>query len=187
MAVDAKLKHFLTTQNISFTHRKHPAVYTAQEIAAAQHVSGKQLAKCVLIKTERGPHLAVLPAAQLIDLGKLKKVLKVKHLSIAREADIKAAFPDIETGAMSPFGNLYNVPTVVDARLAECPEITCNAGSHTDTFTLHYRDFERVAKPKVGSFALEVAARRTPSKRPTAAKPKRRTTPTKKRPTRRKK
>ena len=162
MAISSRLKTFLAKHKIKYKTRKHPTAYTAQEIAAAQHVSGKQLAKCVLVNTDKGYFLAVLPAIELVDLAKLKKLLRVKKLSLASEADIRRLFPDVDVGAMSSFGNLYDVPTVMDKALADAEEIVCNAGSHAETITLRYRDFEKWAAPRVGSFGLPVAkARKT--------------------------
>ena len=175
MAVSAKLQAFLDASNVKYAAAKHPAVYTAQEIAAAQHVPGRQLAKCVLVKTDRGAVLSVLPAVHLIDLKKLKTVLGAKTLTIAKEADIKERFPDVEVGAMSPFGNLYNVPVVADRALEEAEYIVFNAGSHTDTIKMRYQDFVRLAKPTVGSFGQPFGGK--PSGKKKGAAPTRRQRP----------
>ena len=175
MAMSAKLQAFLDTAKVKYTPAKHPVVYTAQEIAAAQHVPGRQLAKCVLVKTDRGVVLAVLPAVHLIDLKKLKAVLGATALTIAKEADIKERFPDVEVGAMSPFGNLYTVPVVVDRALEESEHIVFNAGSHTDTIKMRYQDFARLAKPKAGSFGQPIGGKAKGKKG--GAKPARRQRP----------
>ena len=175
MAISERLKAFLEGSHVKYTTAKHPVVYTAQEIAAAQHVPGRQLAKCVLVKTDHGPTLAVLPAMYLIDLKKLKAVLGAKTLTIAKEADIKEQFLDVEVGAMSPFGNLYQVPVVVDRVLGESEEIVFNAGSHTDTIKIRYRDFAALAKPRVGAFGQPISAPALKKKKagPRAARSKR--------------
>ena len=152
MAVSEQLKAFLRASKITYAAAKHPVVYTAQEIAAAQHVPGRQLAKCVLVIADRGPVLAVLSAIARVDLKRLKALLRAKTLSIAKEADIKRSFPDVEVGAMSPFGNLYGVPVAVDRTLGASEEIVFNAGSHTDTIKMRYRDFAALVKPKTGAF-----------------------------------
>ena len=156
MRISEKLKSFLDASKVRYTVARHPVAYTAQEIAAAQHVPGRQLAKNVLVKTERGPLLAVLPAIHLIDLKKLKALLGVKQLTIGKESDIKQHFPDVEVGAMSPFGNLYGVPVVVDQALGEAEEIVFNGGSHTETIKMRYRDVATLVNPKVGAFGLPV-------------------------------
>ena len=160
MAVSARLKTFLAASKAKYKTQKHPVAYTAQEIAAAEHIPGKQLAKCVLVVTNKGPYLAVLPAIHLVDLKKLKGLLRATQLSIGKEADIRKLFPDVEVGAMSVFGNLYDVPVVVDKGLTEAAEIVCNAGTHAETLKLRYRDFAKVVKPKVGLFGLHVAKAR---------------------------
>jgi Ala-tRNA(Pro) deacylase len=40
----------------------------------------------------------------------------------------------------------------VDERLAEDETIVFNAGNHTEAVRLRYADFERLAKPVMGSF-----------------------------------
>ena len=185
MAISEKLRTFLAGSKIRYTVARHPVAYTAQEIAAAQHVPGRQLAKSVLVNTDRGPVLAVLPAVHLIDLKKLKTALGARQLTIAKEADIKQRFPDIEVGAMSPFGNLYGVPVVVDHGLGEAAEIVFNGGSHTETIKLRYRDFAALVKPKAGAFALPVsrpkaAKRKSSSKKTARPRRARKTSPRKK-------
>lgn len=68
------------------------------------------------------------------------------------EEDFKQKFPDCETGAMPPFGNLYGMEVYAAASLSENAEIAFNAGSHTEVIKLAYADFERLVKPKVVSF-----------------------------------
>ena len=174
MAMSKTLQTFLNASKVRYRVAKHPVAYTAQEIAAAQHVSGRQLAKCVLVATDRGPVLVVLPAVSLIDLKRLKTLLRAKTVGIAKEADIKQRFSDVEVGAMSPFGNLYQVPVVVDRGLGESDEIVFNAGSHTETITMRYADVVKLVKPKIGGFAQAVKAPRAkPSAKP-VKKPTRR-------------
>ncbi len=156
MAVSERLKTFLDGARAKYRVAKHAVAYTAQELAAAQHVPGRQLAKSVLVKTDGGAVLVVLPAIHLIDFKKLKTVLRAKRVSIAKEADIKERFPDLEVGAMSPFGNLYGIPVVADRALEAAEEIVFNAGSHTDTMTIRYKDFAALAKPSAGSFGQPV-------------------------------
>ena len=170
MAISEKLKAFLQASKMKYTAAKHPVVYTAQEIAASQHVPGRQLAKCVLVNTDRGPVLAVLPAIHLIALKKLKALVGAKTLTIAKEADIKERFPDVEVGAMSPFGNLYRVPVVVDRTLEASGDIVFNAGSHTETIKMRYRDFAALVKPKAGVFGQHISGHEVGSRKGAVAK-----------------
>jgi len=173
MAISEKLRAFLQESKVRYTTAKHPVAYTAQEIAAAQHVPGRQLAKSVLVNTDREPVLAVLPAVHLIDLKKLKALLGVGKVTIAKEADIKQRFPDVEVGAMSPFGNLYGVRVVADKGLGEAAEIVFNGGSHTETIKMRYGDFATLVKPKVGAFGLPIGGPARARKKKPASKARR--------------
>ena len=74
------------------------------------------------------------------------------EVKFASEDEFKEKFPDCETGAMPPFGNLYGMEVYAAASLADNDEIAFNAGSHTEVIKMAYKDFERLVQPKVVSF-----------------------------------
>lgn len=156
MAIPRKVISFLKKNKISYKTLKHEIAYTAQEIAAAQHISGDQVAKAVLVKTEKNYILAVLPATYLIDFTKLKKLAKVKKATLAKEEEMTKLFPDIEPGALPPLSPLLNLPIYVDISLSENIDIAFNAGTHLDMIRMKYRDFEKINKPVIGSFGKHV-------------------------------
>jgi Ala-tRNA(Pro) deacylase len=143
-----KIKEFLDGHNIKYTIIKHSSAYTAQEIAASAHISGKELAKTVMIKFDGKMAMAVLPASYKISFDDLKEVLGVEKVRLAYEQEFIDKFPDCEVGAMPPFGNLYGLEVYVAESLAEDEEIAFNACSHTELIRMKYDDFEKLAKPK---------------------------------------
>ncbi|UCD34620.1 MAG: YbaK/EbsC family protein, partial [Nitrospiraceae bacterium] len=142
MAV-AKLKEFLDSNNVKYNTIMHEPSFTAQEIAAAAHVSGKELAKTVLVKMDGTMTMIVLPASSRLDLGLLRKVAGVQKVELAREQEFESRFPDCDLGAMPPFGNLYGMDVLVDDQLTRDKEIAFNAGSHSELIRLAYKDFEK--------------------------------------------
>jgi len=156
MAISSKLKKYLDLNKVKYKTLKHKLAYTAQEIAAAQDVPGKQVIKSVLVKADDKYILAILPAIHLIDTKKLSKILKCKKLKIATEKEIEKIIPDYKPGAMPPFGSLFGLETCVDKILKEDVEIVFNGGTHTDTVKMKYADFEKLAKPKVADFGKHV-------------------------------
>jgi Ala-tRNA(Pro) deacylase len=148
-----RLKEFLDSNNIKYILISHSPAYTAQAIAASAHVSGKDLAKTVMIKVDGKMAMAVLPASYQVDFGLMKETVGAKKIELATESEFKDLFPECEVGAMPPFGNLYNMDVFAAARLAEDDEIAFNAGSHTELIRLAYKDFERLVKPKVVKFS----------------------------------
>ena len=88
-----------------------------------------------------------------MDVEKSAAALGAKEVHLAQEQEFAATFPDCQVGAMPPFGNLYNVPVYVDKPLADDDMIVVRAGTHTDTISLKYADFERLVKPTVADLA----------------------------------
>jgi Ala-tRNA(Pro) deacylase len=149
-----KLKQFLDKEHVRYTTLAHSPSYTAQEIAALAHVSGKELAKTVMVDLDGRIAMAVLPADQKVALSELREAAGVSKARFATEDEFKGLFPDCETGAMPPFGNLYGMDVYVAAPLTEDEEIAFNAGSHTQLMRIPYRDFERLVHPKVADFTV---------------------------------
>ncbi len=148
MSVD-KLKQFLDADGVRYVGIRHSPAYTAQETAASAHVRGKDLAKTVVLKIDGEMAMAVLPASRRLDLARLQAELRAQTLELATEAEFADLFPDCETGAMPPFGNLYDLPVYVSPALAADERIAFNAGSHTELLQLAYADFERLVSPTV--------------------------------------
>jgi len=144
-----KLKDFLDSNKIKYTSIIHSPAYTAQEIAASAHISGKELAKTVIVKLDEKMAMAVLPASQRIDIELLKKASGADKVELATEEEFKDLFSGCDIGAMPPFGNLYGMDVYVSDALTEDEEIAFNAGTHTELIRMSYSDFERLVKPRV--------------------------------------
>ncbi|MBI3752934.1 MAG: YbaK/EbsC family protein [Deltaproteobacteria bacterium] len=154
MAISMKLKIFLDENNVAYQVAAHSEAYTAQEIAAALHVPGKELAKVVMVKAGERFVMTVLPASRKLDMAKLKEVMGKKDIRLATEDEFKKLFPDCAPGAMPPFGNLYGIDVYEDKSLAEDEEIFFQAGNHIESVKMKHKDFEKLVKPKVADFGI---------------------------------
>ncbi len=154
MAIPVRLKAYLEENGIDYQVLYHPRVYTAQEVAAAQHISGKELAKVIMIKVDNELAMMVLPASCMLDMDKLRRIFQGRRTKLALEEEFQGLFPDCEIGAMPPFGNLYDLHVYVDTALAEQPHIVFQAGSHVETISMAYSDFANLVQPKVADFAI---------------------------------
>lgn len=153
MAGKDRMEAFLREHGMSFEERHHPRYFTAQEVAASEHVSGRRFGKAVMVMAEGKPVTLVLPAQRQVDLRKAATALGVKDIRLATSDELVRAFPDCEEGAVSPFGNLYNLPVWVDASLARQKDIVLEAGTHSETLDVHYVDFERSVHPAVAELS----------------------------------
>ena len=151
-----RLKEFLDSHSIKYVTISHSRAFTAQETAASAHVPVKELAKTVMVKIDGKMAMAVLPASCKVDFDLLKKATRAATIEIASEKEFKDLFPDCEIGAMPPFGNLYGMDVFVVESLTEDKEIAFNAGSHRELVKMAYKDFERLVKPKIVKFSVEI-------------------------------
>lgn len=150
MSIPKDIKKFLDSQGVSYRHFTHPQAFTASETAEAQHVSGRELAKSVVVMADDRLLMAVIPANDRLDVEKLSHLVGAASIRLAREEEFADVFKGCEVGAEPPLGKLYNVPVWMDASFEDHPTIIFNAGTHTDTIQMSTGDFKKVEKPQVG-------------------------------------
>jgi Ala-tRNA(Pro) deacylase len=150
MPILAKLKEFLDDNGVVYTVLRHSHAFTAEEVAAAQHVPALEFAKVVMVKADDRFLMVVLPAFRKVDLHKLPE----RRTQLATEAEFARIFPHCEPGAMPPFGNLLGLPVYVDQTLGRREEIVFQAGTHTQTVRMKYGDFARLVRPTVDDYTL---------------------------------
>lgn len=150
-----KIREALDAGATRYQTLPHREVFTAQEVAAASHVSGRRLAKVLIAREHAGRYfMVVLPAPCRVDLTALRNATGSRRLTLATEGELATLFPDCDTGAMPPFGNLYNLPVYVDACFPRAGDFFFQAGNHQEVVRVSYEDFERLVRPVVGEFCL---------------------------------
>jgi Ala-tRNA(Pro) deacylase len=149
-----RLEAFLRDAGAQFETHTHPPAYTAQEVAAVEHVPGVTVAKVVMVVADGELAMMVLPAPYRLDTKKTRAVLGAKTVRLATEDEFGPAFPGLDVGAMPPFGDFCNVPTYIDMLLAEDDYVVFQAATHTDAIRMKYTDYAKVAQPIVADIAV---------------------------------
>jgi len=155
MPILKKLKTMLDEAKVSYEVYTHPLAYTAQEIAKKQHVSGKELAKIVMLEVDDKLVMGVLPGSLKVHLNTARASLGASTVRLATEDEFTSRFPECEIGAMPPFGNLFGLNVVVDPALEIDEYIYFNAGNHVQTVRMKYKDFAELVKPQVVPLSKE--------------------------------
>jgi Ala-tRNA(Pro) deacylase len=153
MSIPRRIRDYLDSQKAPYEWLPHPQAFTAQEVAHSLHVSGKRLAKTVLLDADGRLVMAVLPASHRLIISELKAALGVRHLEMLPEGELAKIFPDCDLGAIPPFGNLYGIEVWVDRTVEESGEIVFTAGTHVDAVRMKYSDYAELVKPHVGRFS----------------------------------
>jgi Ala-tRNA(Pro) deacylase len=155
-AMDCKerLEGYFREQGVAFEVKDHQTAYTAQRVAATEHVPGRAFAKVVIALADGDLIMLVLPAPSMVDVAKVARVVEREDVRLAAEPEFAPTFPDCEPGAMPPFGNLYGVSVYVDRAMSESERIVFQAGRHDVTMSVAYPDFERLAAPTLTDIAV---------------------------------
>ena len=155
MKCKERLAKYLGENGVPFETQIHPQAYTAQEVAAAQHVSGHQVAKVVMVWADDRLVMLVLPASGKVNFRAAADVLGAKKVSLATEAEFIDRFADCRVGAMPPFGNLYDLPVCLDSALTQHKEMVFRVGTYTETMKIATSDFGRLVQPQVAEIVYE--------------------------------
>jgi len=149
---------YLDKEGIHYDLSEHPPTFTAQEMAAVEHEPGRFVAKPVIVKVDGGYLMCVLSACCRIDLGRLKDQLGAGSVELADETEIGKMFDDCELGAEPPFGNLYDLQTVMDKELEADDHIKFQAGTHDKALSIKMDDYRRLVEPKVLEFSYHTTS-----------------------------
>src|SRR6266545_4411464 len=140
---------YLDQNRVAYTHTVHPIAYTAREVAAAEHLPPREVAKTVVIAADSGYQMLVLPANMLVDFQELRIALGFTHARMATETELSQLFPECELGAMPPFGNLCDMHVFADSALTRDEKIAFNACTHRDVIHMSFADYKRLVKPTI--------------------------------------
>ena len=151
-----RMETYLRQNGVGFEVKTHEQAFTMQEVAAALHVPGNQVAKVVIVCADKDKVMLVLPAPYRMNVDLVRDLVGAKKVRLAKEEEFGELFPDCATGAMPPFGNLYGVPVYVDRSMAEEPDMVFRIGTHRETMKIAYADFVRLAQPVVGDFSWQM-------------------------------
>ncbi len=149
MQTPVDIHRWLEENQVPFESHLHSPRFTAQEVAEASRVTGYELAKVIVVRADGRFVMAVLPAPRRLSLPRLAEVLGVKEVRLATEEEFAPLFPGCEKGAMPPFGEIYGIEMILDRSVARHPEVAFNACTHSETLTVRWTDYERVAHPRL--------------------------------------
>ena len=141
MTISLALLEYLEWEGVDYELVPHPFVAGSLQTAQQAHISGEQLAKCVVVEDKDGYLMTVLPATHHVDLDKLKEVTH-RDLNLATEKEINDLFSDCSKGAIPPLPEAFGYKGIMDKSLNTCDEIYLEAGDHTELVHLTGDDFK---------------------------------------------
>jgi Ala-tRNA(Pro) deacylase len=160
MPLSDRLSSFLVSHHAEFTVTSHPKAFTAREVAAAEHLPPREVAKTVVVFGDGSYRMIVIAASKLVDFQEVRIALGLSQARMATEREMQELFPDCELGAMPPFGPVYGLPVCLDSNLAVQDTIAFNAGTHREVIHMRTAEFRRLVSPRIVSLVREPAVAR---------------------------
>ncbi|MCF7958967.1 MAG: YbaK/EbsC family protein [Phycisphaerae bacterium] len=147
---------YLKEHKVGYQLRSHRPTYTSQEMAAEEHVSGMNIAKPVIVQADGRYYMCVLPACCKVDLEALRSGLGAGEVQLADEREMAKLFPDCELGAEPPFGNMFDLATIMDETMVEGKFIVFQAGRHNQAIKVDMKDYQNLVRPRIMNFSYHL-------------------------------
>ena len=144
-----ELMRTLTELEVEFEPRRHQRTDTAMAEARALQAAPERVGKTVVVHTPEGMVRVVIPASERLSLPKLRDSIGLDEIRFATEAELGAAYPAFELGAVPPFGGPGGERVVIDRRVAALEWVIVEAGSHSDSLRLATADLVRITDATV--------------------------------------
>lgn len=155
MTTAPTLKTYLKRHDARFEIVDHPRQIEATRIAQSAHITGKKLAKGVLLTDKQDSVLAVVPSTHTVDLDKISNLVG-KRLRLASEDTVTRTFPDCDEGAIPACGTAYGLNVFMDDGLMDREDIFFEAGDHESLVHVTRSEFSRLMPGMAhGNFARQ--------------------------------
>lgn len=147
---------FLEGAQVAFELIEHEPAMSAIAEARIADQSQEKVAKTLVLHDGHVYAIAAIPAAERLDLDKLRELLgATRRLRLATEAEIACDFPSLEVGAVPPFGPMVPAAEVIDSTLIGQPRILCPAGDHRHSVLVDPREVVRITSAKVADICQD--------------------------------
>ena len=124
-----RIERFLDEHMIPFDVIAHPHTHTSLATARSMDVAPSRIAKGVLLEGDQCMMVAMIPADQEIQLGKLS-VEQGQEFCLADEKSVSKLFADCDPGVIPGLPQAWGVEMVWDDALMAQPDIYLEAGDH---------------------------------------------------------
>ena len=148
-----QLTEYLDKVSAKYEITEHRSTFTAQQMAAEEHESGKHVAKPVVIRADDEYYMCVLPACNKVDFDALKRQLGVHEVVLAEESEMAKMFTDCALGAEPPIGNIYGLLTFLDSSMIDEEYIVFQGGTHERAIRMEMAEYRRLVNPRMLSFS----------------------------------
>ena len=135
---------------------EHARTETAAEEAAALGLPPHDVAKTIVVATQKGNIRVLLPASERLDMQKLRELVGGgKDTHLLSEHDLQRDYPEFELGAVPPLGGRRGDRVIVDVRIADHDTVVLEAGVHNASVRLRTRDLIALVRAETADVCID--------------------------------
>lgn len=145
-----KLIELFTQNGTWFEVFIHEPVRTSEEASKVRHgYSISNGAKALILKTEKGFVMAVIPGDAKFDKKKLKELLQIKDLRFATEDEVAQITGGVLVGGVPPFGSFFDLKTYADKSVFLNEKIIFNCADRTVSVGMTGAQYRLIEAPEI--------------------------------------
>ena len=143
--VESILKKFDVLQNVIILDT---SARTALEAASSLGCEVGAIVKSLLFKTENSFILCLVAGDKKVSLNKIKKILKIKDVSMAIADDVKK-ITGYTIGGVSPIGHLNKINIYIDNSLERFTSLFAAAGHPNCVFKIDFKNLQKITNGSI--------------------------------------
>lgn len=163
--ISKKIINYLDKNKYKYEIIKHRTTYTSWDTAQTEKVKPQEVAKTLIMKTDKDWIVAVLPSNRNLDKKSLLKIVnskmdkeggkKFKKIDFADEKWLKKNIKIGKLGAIPPFCELLGKDIYFDKILIKNKKIYLNSGEYDASIRINLSQYLKIEKPIIGNFSIK--------------------------------
>lgn len=149
------IERYLDEHRMAYRLLRHDPATSSQRAAAAEGVSGWQIAKSVAVELGSGEEvICVVPAPAWVDLDALVDEIHSRDAILCEASRLMELFPGCEPGMAPPFGGMWNLPVIFEPALRALDRILVHGGTRDLLIELVTGEYLTLEQPKLAHVAV---------------------------------
>lgn len=159
--ISKKLIDYLEKSKYKYEIIKHRTTFTAWDTAQTEKVKPQEVAKTLVMKSDKDWILALLPSNRNTDKKELLKLVnknaenKIKKLDFADEKWLKKNMKIGKLGAIPPFRELLKKEVYFDKMLLKNKKFYVSSGEYDASIRILVSQYVKIEKPIEGKFSIK--------------------------------
>ena len=149
----AAVRRSLDDRGVDYEIVRHELTGSALADAHAYGAPSRRVVKTVAVRTGNRLIAVALPASERVHLQRMRHLLRDEKAELASEADLARELPDLEPGALPPFGAPAPPLVLVDRRVLSSNWVLANGGDHRHSLRVSPLEIVRLSQARVVDIA----------------------------------